>query len=38
MILKIVKYPAPVLLRPAEPVTKFDDDLRKLIADMFETT
>jgi peptide deformylase len=33
-----VKYPAPVLSRPAEPVTEFDDDLRKLIADMFETT
>jgi peptide deformylase len=38
MILKVVKYPAPVLSRPAEPVTEFDDDLRKLIADMFETT
>jgi peptide deformylase len=38
MILKVVKYPAPVLLRPAEPVTEFDDDLSKLIADMFETT
>ena len=38
MILKVVKYPAPVLSRPAEPVTEFDDDLHKLIADMFETT
>ncbi|MGA2888557.1 MAG: peptide deformylase [Terracidiphilus sp.] len=38
MILKIVKYPDPVLSRPGEPVTDFDADLRKLIADMFETT
>src|ERR1017187_6690125 len=37
MILNIVKYPDPVLSRPGEPVTEFDDDLRKLIADMFET-
>lgn len=27
----------PVLHRPAEPVTEFTDDLRLLIADMFET-
>jgi peptide deformylase len=38
MILKIVKYPDPVLSRPGEPVTEFDADLRKLIDDMFETT
>jgi peptide deformylase len=37
MILKIVKYPEPVLSRPGEPITDFDADLRKLIADMFET-
>ena len=37
MILKIVKYPEPVLQQPGEPVTEFDDDLRKLTADMFET-
>lgn len=37
MILKIVKYPEPVLSQPGEPVTEFDDDLRKLVADMFET-
>jgi peptide deformylase len=37
MILKIVKYPDPVLSRPAEPVTEFNDELRKLIADMFES-
>ncbi len=38
MILKIVKYPDPVLSRPGEPVTEFNAELRKLIADMFETT
>lgn len=38
MILKIVKYPDPVLSKPGEPVTDFDDELRKLVADMFETT
>jgi peptide deformylase len=38
MILKIVKYPDPVLSQPGEPVTEFDAELRKLIADMFETT
>jgi len=38
MILKILKYPDPVLLRPGEPITEFDAELRKLIADMFETT
>jgi peptide deformylase len=38
MILKIVKYPDPILSRPGEPVTEFDADLRKLVADMFETT
>ena len=38
MILKILKYPDPVLSRPGEPITEFDAELRKLIADMFETT
>ncbi len=38
MILKIVKYPDPVLSRPGEPVTEFDAGLRKLVDDMFETT
>ena len=38
MILKIVKYPEPVLSQPGEPVTEFDAELRKLVADMFETT
>jgi peptide deformylase len=37
MILKIVKYPEPVLSQPGEPVTDFNDELRKLVADMFET-
>jgi len=37
MILKIVKYPEPVLSQPGEPVTEFDSDLRKFVADMFET-
>jgi peptide deformylase len=38
MILKVLKYPEPVLSQPGEPVTEFDDNLRKLVADMFETT
>src|SRR5580700_5697804 len=38
MILKIVKYPEPVLSQPGEPVTEFNDELRKLAANMFETT
>ena len=38
MILTIRKYPDPVLSQPGEPVTEFDTDLRKLVADMFETT
>jgi peptide deformylase len=37
MILKIVKYPEPVLQQPGEPVTEFDSELRKFVADMFET-
>jgi peptide deformylase len=37
MVLKIRKYPDPVLSQPGEPVTEFDDELRKLVADMFET-
>jgi peptide deformylase len=38
MILTIRKYPDPILSRPGEPVTEFNDELRKLVADMFETT
>ena len=37
MILTIVKYPEPVLSQPGEPVNEFDDELRQLVADMFET-
>ena len=37
MILTIVKYPDPVLQQPGEPVTEFNDELRKFVADMFET-
>ncbi len=37
MILKIVKYPEPVLQQPGEPVTEFNDELRQFVADMFET-
>jgi peptide deformylase len=37
MILKIVKYPEPVLSQPGEPVTEFDSELKKLVDDMFET-
>ena len=37
MILEIVKYPDPVLSRPAEPVTEFDAELRKFVGDMFES-
>lgn len=38
MILKILKYPDPVLSLPGEPVTEFNAELRRLVADMFETT
>jgi peptide deformylase len=37
MILTIVKYPDPVLQKPGEPVTEFDAELRKFVADLFET-
>jgi peptide deformylase len=37
MILKIVKYPEPVLSQPGEPITEFNAELKKLAADMFET-
>ena len=35
--LKIVTWPDPVLTTPADPVTKFDAELKKLADDMFET-
>jgi peptide deformylase len=37
MILKVVKYPEPVLSQPGEPVTEFNDELKTLVNDMFET-
>jgi peptide deformylase len=37
MIREIVKYPDPVLQKPAEPVTEFDEELRALVDDMFES-
>ena len=37
MIYPIVKYGNPVLEKPAEPVTNFDEDLAKLVEDMFES-
>ena len=36
-LLEIVKWPAPVLDTPADPVTEFDGDLAKLVSNMFET-
>lgn len=36
-LLKIVKYGDPVLEAPGDPVTEFDDELKKLVSDMFET-
>lgn len=35
MIYPIVKYPDPILQKPAEPVTTFDAKLRELVDDMF---
>jgi peptide deformylase len=37
MIYPIVKYGNPVLETPADPVTAFDDELKKLVEDMFES-
>jgi peptide deformylase len=37
MILPIVKYGDPILTQRALPVTDFDEKLRKLVEDMFET-
>ncbi|HEX5235323.1 MAG TPA: peptide deformylase [Silvibacterium sp.] len=37
MLREIVKYPDPVLERAGEPVTEFDDELRALVDDMFES-
>ena len=37
MIYPIVKYGNPVLEKPAEKVSVFDDELKKLVEDMFES-
>lgn len=37
MIYRIVKFGDPVLETPAAPVTVFDDELKKLVEDMFES-
>ena len=37
MIYPIVKYGDPVLETPAKPVSEFDDKLKKLVEDMFES-
>jgi peptide deformylase len=36
-LLEIVTYPNPVLETPGEPVTVFDEKLKKLVKNMFET-
>jgi peptide deformylase len=37
MIYPIVKFGNPVLERPSEPVTEFNDELKRLVEDMFES-
>lgn len=37
MIREIVKYPDPILQKPTQLVTEFDDELRSLVDDMFES-
>ena len=37
MIHPIVKFGNPVLDKPSEPITSFDEDLKKLVEDMFES-
>jgi peptide deformylase len=37
MIYSIVKFGNPILERPTEPVTVFDEKLKKLVEDMFES-
>ncbi len=36
-LLKIVHWPEPVLETPGDPVTRFDEGLKRLTEDMFET-
>jgi peptide deformylase len=37
MIYPIVKFGDPILEKPGEPVTVFDENLKKLVEDMFES-
>lgn len=37
MIREIVKYPDPILQRPTAKITEFDEELRTLAEDMFES-
>jgi len=37
MIYPIVKFGDPVLEKPSAEVTRFDDELKKLVEDMFES-
>ena len=37
MVYEIVKFGDPVLEKPAAPITVFDDELKKLVEDMFES-
>lgn len=36
-LMQVVTWPNPILDEPGDPVNKFDDELKKLISDMFET-
>jgi peptide deformylase len=36
-LMEIVTWPNPILDTPADPVTEFGDDLKRLVSDMFET-
>ena len=36
-LMEVVKWPNPVLDTPGDPVTQFDESLKKLVSDMFET-
>jgi len=36
-LMEVVKWPNPILDKPGEPVTDFDDNLKKLVSNMFET-
>ena len=37
MIYRIVKFGDPILEKPGDPVTVFDEELKKLVEDMFES-